>query len=84
MPGAQVALKLLETGKCDVNLQSNRGFTPLMVAAWKGEIDVVMELIKLEAKFYITDTGGGARILRPPLVIWSILLLSGAGAMRGA
>jgi len=54
----KVAMTLLDTGKCDINLQSRRGFTPLMVAAWKGELECCEKLIELGAKLYVKDTGG--------------------------
>ena len=55
----KAAIAILETGKCDINLQSRRGFTPLMVAAWKGDADVAQLLLdKYEAKKYVTDSGG--------------------------
>ena len=56
--GGQVAMQILDTGKCDINLQSRRGFTPLMVAAWKGELDCCEKIINLGAKLYVKDTGG--------------------------
>ena len=56
---SQAAKKILATGKCDVDLQSRRGFTPLMVAAWKGELQLCEQLIsKYNCKLYIKDTGG--------------------------
>mmetsp|Transcript_8189 Transcript_8189/g.16457 ORF Transcript_8189/g.16457 Transcript_8189/m.16457 type:complete len:201 (-) Transcript_8189:193-795(-) len=54
----KVALALLDTGKCDINLQSRRGFTPLMVAAWKGELECCEKLMSMGAKLYVKDTGG--------------------------
>ena len=51
-------MQILDTGKCDINLQSRRGFTPLMVAAWKGELDCCEKIINLGAKLYVKDTGG--------------------------
>ena len=54
-------MALLDTGKCDINLQSRRGFTPLMVAVWKGELECCEKLIELGAKLYMKDTGA------PPL-----------------
>jgi ankyrin repeat protein len=57
-PVRQAAMALLDTGNCDINLQSRRGFTPLMVAAWKGELECCEKLVTLGAKLYVKDTGG--------------------------
>ena len=57
-PVGQVALALLDTDNCDINLQSRRGFTPLMVAAWKGELECCEKLVTMGAKLYVKDTGG--------------------------
>lgn len=54
----KAAMALLDTGNCDINLQSRRGFTPLMVAAWKGELECCEKLVTLGAKLYVKDTGG--------------------------
>eukprot|EP00322_Chrysochromulina_rotalis_P021361 CAMPEP_0115867810 /NCGR_PEP_ID=MMETSP0287-20121206/20958_1 /TAXON_ID=412157 /ORGANISM="Chrysochromulina rotalis, Strain UIO044" /LENGTH=193 /DNA_ID=CAMNT_0003322423 /DNA_START=42 /DNA_END=623 /DNA_ORIENTATION=- len=54
----ELANKLVEVGSIDVNLKTNKGFTPIHVAAWKGDIDMVETLIKKGADIKAKDTAG--------------------------
>ena len=54
-----MATAILDTGKCDVNIQSGRGFSPLMVASWKGDVELCeLLLVKYDCKRYLKDNGG--------------------------
>ena len=53
-----VVAKLMATDGIDLNVKTNKGFTPMLVAAWKGDIDAVQKLIKAGADINAKDTAG--------------------------
>jgi ankyrin repeat protein len=42
----------------DRNAKTNRGFTPMLVAAWKGELAIVQKLITKGADIKAVDSAG--------------------------
>ena len=55
-----VSNKLIEVEGVDLEAKTNKGFTPMMVAAWKGDIQMVQKLITKGAKMS-TTTGSDKR-----------------------
>ena len=55
---APIVRKLMDVEGADLNATTARGFTPMMVAAWKGDIDVVQKLITKGADVKAKDTAG--------------------------
>lgn len=53
---AVLANKLIEIEGIDLNLQTKKGFTPMLVAAWKGDLQIVKKLIDKGADMNIKDT----------------------------
>ena len=53
----ECAKALLGAG-ADINKQANDGWTPLMLAAWRGNIEVVRELLKQGAKKEMKNKDG--------------------------
>lgn len=49
---------ILDVDGLKLDLQTKRGFTALMVAAWKGNLEVVQRLINMGAKLDLKDTSG--------------------------
>jgi len=49
---------LLKHEKIDLNAKTNKGFTPMLIAAWKGDMDVVNKLFVLGADPKLKDTAG--------------------------
>jgi len=54
----ELCMKLVNIEGVDFNAKTNKGFTPMMVAAWKGDINMVMELIKKGADMSAKDGAG--------------------------
>jgi len=50
--------KILDVEGLELDIQTKRGFSALMVAAWKGNLEVVQKLVKMGAKLDLKDTGG--------------------------
>ena len=53
-----LANKLADMEGIDLNAKTRRGFTPMMVAAWKGDFEVVNKLICKGASMTELDTAG--------------------------
>ena len=51
-----LANKLIEMAGIDLNLKTNKGFTPMLVAAWKGDTQMVQKLITAKADINAQDT----------------------------
>lgn len=51
-------VKLLVQHKADINFQDSRGWTPLMIAAYKGHLQIVEFLIDKEADASVSDKFG--------------------------
>ena len=51
-----LANKLIETDGVQLDLKTNKGFTPMLVAAWKGDIQIVQKLITKGADINAQDT----------------------------
>jgi len=49
---------ILDVDGLQLDIQTKRGFSALMVAAWKGNLEVVQKLIKMGAKLDLKETGG--------------------------
>jgi len=50
--------KLVEMEGVNLNTKTNKGFTPMLVAAWKGDLGMVQTLITKGADKNCTDTAG--------------------------
>lgn len=48
---------LLEVDGIDLNIQTTRGFSALMIAAWKGDNDTIDKLVAKGAKLELKDGG---------------------------
>jgi len=55
---AELIHKLITMEGIDLNAKTNKGFTPMLVAAWKGNLATVQVLIKQGADIKATDTAG--------------------------
>jgi ankyrin repeat protein len=55
MAGESAALGMLLAHGADPNARGPRGWTPLMLAAWRGAPDAVAELVRHEAAVELTD-----------------------------
>ena len=53
----QLALKLIGMQGVDVNAKTKRGFTPVMTASWKGDLEILTELINKGADLHAVETG---------------------------
>ena len=53
----EVVSLLLENG-ADVNLTANKGVTPLMMAAYKGDVEMVKLLLQAQADTTLVDANG--------------------------
>jgi len=53
-----LANKFMEVKDIDLNAKTTKGFTPMLVAAWKGDISLVQKLITKGADIAAKDTSG--------------------------
>jgi len=54
----EVISKILATTGVDIEKSTNRGFTPLMVAAWKGDLATAERLLNMKCDKHAKCTGG--------------------------
>ena len=55
---APLSRKFVDIEGVDLNMKTKKGFTPLLVAAWKGDLGMVQTLITKGADIKATDTMG--------------------------
>ena len=53
---------LVQTG-CDVNAYDKSGWTPLLMAAYHGDVEVARELIRANADVHLKVRGSGRSVL---------------------
>jgi ankyrin repeat protein len=54
----EVAKRLIEVEGIDLDARTNKGFTPMLIAAWKGELELVQKLITAGANMKLRDSAG--------------------------
>ena len=59
---APLAMRLMEVEGVSLDAKTTKGFTPMLLAAWKGDLDIVSKLISKGADTSVTDADGATAL----------------------